>query len=84
MIGAAIIEGARAEAARLGLHGDDGPLVVLAQLVATLGKGVSVGFLRLGSPTPGADTRPLRAEQTQPLDAALPTKVASDFPLVGP
>ena len=81
---AAIIEGARAEAARLGLHGDDGPLVVLAQLVATLGKGVSVGFLRLGSPTPGADTRPLRAEKTQPLDAALPTKVASDFPLVGP
>ena len=82
MIGPAIIEGARAEAARLGLHGDDGPLVVLAQLVATLGKGVSVGFLRLGSPTP--DTRPLRAEETQPLDAALPTKVASDFPLVGP
>ena len=79
-----IIEGARAEAARLGLHGDDGPLVVLAQLVATLGKGVSVGFLRLGSPTPGADTSPLRAEETQPLDAALPTKVASDFPLVGP
>ena len=79
-----IIEGARAEAARLGLHGDDGPLVVLAQLVATLGKGVSVGFLRLGSPTPGADTRPLGAEETQPLDAALPTKVASDFPLVGP
>ena len=84
MIGPAIIEGARAEAARLGLHGDDGPLVVLAQLVATLGKGVSVGFLRLGSPTPGADTRPLHAEETQPLDAALPTKVASDFPLVGP